>query len=101
MYLLGMGGAICCTLIFGAGGIPFFTLAWVLNRAIQSTGWVGMVKLTSRWYSFSTYGTVMGIISLSFLFGDFLSRVFLGQLITWGVGWRGIFYVSAACLGLI
>jgi OPA family glycerol-3-phosphate transporter-like MFS transporter len=43
----------------------------------------------------------MGLISLSFLFGDFLSRVFLGYLIGRGWGWQSIFYVSAAVLALI
>ncbi len=101
MFLLGMGGAVLATLVFSLGGIPLFTLAWFANRLIQSTGWVGMVKLTGRWFSFSKYGTVMGIISLSYLFGDFLSRVFLGHLITAGMGWRQVFWVSGAVLAVI
>ena len=101
MFLLGMGGAIAATFVFALGGLPLFTLAWIANRLIQSTGWVGMVKLTGRWFAFSRYGTVMGIISLSFLFGDFFSRVLLGELITSGLGWRGVFYVSGGVLGAI
>jgi len=102
MFLLGMGGAVCFSLLFGlSGGIPLFTLAWVGNRLLQSTGWVGMVKLSSRWYAYSTYGAVMGIISLSYLFGDFLSRQFLGELISQGVGWRGVFFTAASILGVI
>lgn len=101
MFLLGMAGAIVFTVLFGAGGPPMFLLAWMGNRAIQASGWVGMVKLTSRWFSHSVYGRVMGFISLSYLFGDFLSRLFLSQLVAEGVGWRGIFYVSAAVLAVI
>ncbi len=101
MFLLGMGGAVVATFVFVLGGLPLFTLAWVANRLIQSTGWVGMVKLTGRWFSFSRYGTVMGIISLSFLFGDFFSRILLGELITSGLGWRGVFYVSGGLLAAI
>ena len=101
MFLAGMGGAIACTLLFGAGGLPLFTIAWAANRLIQSAGWVGMVKLTSKWFSYSTYGAAMGIISLSYLFGDFFSRLFLGRLIKAGFGWQHIFYVSAAVLGVI
>ena len=37
--------------------------------SLQSLGWAGLVKVTSRWFSFSTYGTVMAILSLSYLFG--------------------------------
>src|SRR5262249_24478402 len=65
-FLFGMVGSIGCTILFGlAGGIPIFTLAWMSNRLVQSLGWAGMVKITSRWFSYSSYGTVMGIISLS------------------------------------
>ena len=64
------------------GTIPIFTLAWMSNRLVQSRlGWAGMVKITSRWFSDSTYGTVMGIISLSYLFGDAASREFMSVLI--------------------
>ena len=70
-YLIGMAGAVACTLLFTLGGsIPVFTLVWFANRLIQSLGWPGMIKITSRWFSHSRYGTVMAVISLSFLFGD-------------------------------
>lgn len=101
MFLFGMFGAIVCTMVFGAGGLPLFTLAWVINRLVQSTGWAGMVKITSKWFSYSAYGAVMGIVSLSFLFGDFFSRLYLGQLMKWGLGWRGIFLAAAATLAVI
>ena len=95
-FLFGMAGAILFTVLFGmAGGIPLFTVAWMGNRLVQSLGWAGMVKITSRWFSYSSYGTVMGIVSLSFLFGDAASREFLSLLIGAGFGWRGLFY---ACL---
>lgn len=102
MFLFGMGGAVVCTILFGlAGGFPMFMLAWCGNRAVQSSGWVGMVKITSRWFKHDVYGSVMGVISLSFLFGDFLSRLFLGRLINLHYGWREVFYVSAGVLALI
>ena len=56
-FLLGTAGAISCTALFAlGGGFPVFTLAWALNRLLQSIGWPGAVKLTSRWFSFSNYG---------------------------------------------
>jgi OPA family glycerol-3-phosphate transporter-like MFS transporter len=89
-FLYGMGGAILFSVLFGlGGGLPIFTIAWIGNRCIQSLGWAGMVKITSKWFSYSSYGTVMGIISLSYLFGDAASRAFLGGLISVGFGWRG------------
>jgi OPA family glycerol-3-phosphate transporter-like MFS transporter len=99
MYLGGMFGAVLCTLAFAGGGtLPLFTLAWVGNRLVQSLGWVGMVKVASRWFSFSTYGTVMGVLSLSFLFGDAASRWFMGRLIDLGFGWQAIFVTAAGVL---
>ena len=71
------------------------------NRCIQSTGWAGMVKITSRWFSYSAYGTAMGAVSLSYLFGDALSREFMARLIDAGFGWRGIFFIAAGALGLL
>jgi OPA family glycerol-3-phosphate transporter-like MFS transporter len=101
-FLGGMAGSIVFTILFGlAGGIPLFTLAWVGNRLVQSMGWVGMVRITSRWFSYSSYGTVMGIISLSYLFGDAAAREFMAVLIGVGLGWRGLFGVAAATLGLL
>jgi OPA family glycerol-3-phosphate transporter-like MFS transporter len=101
-FLFGMLGSIVFTVLFGlAGGIPIFTLAWMSNRMVQSLGWSGMVKITSRWFSYSTYGTVMGIISLSYLFGDAASREFMSLLIKAGLGWRGIFFTAAGTLGVL
>jgi sugar phosphate permease len=101
-FLLGTAGAVGCTILFGlSGGLPVFTLAWVLNRLLQSMGWPGAVKLTARWFSYSSYGTAMGIISLSFLFGDAAARQFMGWLIGSGVGWRGVFFAAASVLFVI
>ncbi len=98
-FLGGMIGSVAFTLLFAlAGGLPLFTLAWTGNRFVQSLGWVGMVKVSSRWFSYHSYGTVMGIISLSYLFGDAASRSFMAWLIGHGLGWRGIFLVAAGTL---
>jgi OPA family glycerol-3-phosphate transporter-like MFS transporter len=101
-FLLGSAGAISCTALFAlGGGLPTFTLAWALNRLLQSTGWPGAVKLTSRWFSFSSYGAAMGFVSLSYLFGDAAARRFMGWLIAHGVGWRGVFFAAAGVMLII
>ena len=98
-FLLGMAGSVGFTLAFALGGtLPVFTLAWLGNRLVQSLGWVGMVKIASRWFSFSAYGTVMGVISLSFLFGDAVARRFMQVLIEHGASWQAVFYVAASVL---
>jgi OPA family glycerol-3-phosphate transporter-like MFS transporter len=101
-YLIGMAGAVICTILFSLGGsILVLALIWFANRLIQSLGWPGMIKITSRWFPHSRYGSVMGVISLSFLFGDAVAREFMGFLIKAGLGWRGIFLVAAGVLGVL
>jgi OPA family glycerol-3-phosphate transporter-like MFS transporter len=98
-FLFGMGGSIVFTLLFAASGsLPLFTLAWMGNRLVQSLGWAGAVKIASRWFAFQRYGTVMALISLSFLFGDAVSRQFMAVLISKGMGWRGVFVTTAMVL---
>ena len=101
-FLGGMIGSILFTILFMlGGGFPLFTLAWVGNRFIQALGWAGLVKVTSRWFSYSTYGTVMAILSLSYLFGDAISREIMSLLLACGFGWRAIFAAGAALLLLL
>ncbi len=101
-FLTGMLGSVLFTLLFAAGaGVPFFTLAWIGNRFVQSMGWIGMVKITSRWFSFAAYGSVMGVISLSYLFGDAAARGLMGLLIRNGAGWRQVFVAAAVALTLL
>ena len=101
-FLLGMLGSVVFTVLFAlGGGLPIFTLAWTGNRLVQSLGWAGVVKVTSRWFSYSTYGTAMGIISLSYLFGDAASRQFLAILIARGMGWRGLFLTAGGTLAVV
>jgi len=101
-FLAGMGGSIFFTIIFVlGGGFPIFTIAWIGNRLFQSQGWAGLVRVSSRWFSYSTYGSVMAVVSLSFLFGDAGCRWAMSELMAHGVGWRGVFYFSAASLAAL
>jgi sugar phosphate permease len=101
-YLIGMAGAVVCTVLFAIGGsLPLLSLTWFANRLIQSLGWPGMIKIISRWFAYSSYNAVMGIISLSYLFGDAAARLFMGYLIEAGLGWRGVFGVAAGILTVL
>lgn len=101
-FLGGMFGAIIFTLLFMVGGgFPLFTLAWIGNRFVQSLGWAGLVKIASQWFSFSTYGTVMALLSLSYLFGDAGSREIMSLLLAHGMGWRGLFATGAGILTVL
>lgn len=102
VFLGGMIGSVIATLLFGmASGVTVFFVAWAANRLIQSMGWGALVKVASNWFSFRQYGTVMGLLSLSFLFGDALARLFLGTLLDMGLGWRMMYIGAASILGLV
>ena len=101
-FVGGMAGSILFTLLFMLGGsFPIFTLAWLGNRVVQSLGWAGLVKVSSRWFSYTAYGSVMGVLSLSFLFGDAVSRAIMSVLLAHGFGWRGLFGAGAILLSVI
>lgn len=101
LFLSGMVGAILCTVLFALIGPAAFMFAWAANRGVQSAGWVGMVKVVGQWFDARRYGGVMGVVSLSYLIGDFVSEWSLSQLIEWHWGWRSVFMVAAASLTLI
>jgi OPA family glycerol-3-phosphate transporter-like MFS transporter len=101
-FLFGMAGSVVFTLLFaGSGALPVFTILWMGNRLTQSLGWAGAVKIVSRWFPFGRYGTVMALISLSFLFGDAAARQFIAWLIAAGFGWRSIFAITAGVLAFV
>jgi OPA family glycerol-3-phosphate transporter-like MFS transporter len=102
-FLIGVGGAAAFTLLFAAGGsFPLFTVAWLGNRLTQSVGWAGLIKVSSKWFDYSSYGSIVGILSVSYLVGDALARQQMGALIERGYGWRALFLfaglVAAATL---
>ncbi|HEX8754805.1 MAG TPA: MFS transporter [Steroidobacteraceae bacterium] len=96
-FLIGLAGATFCTLIFAfSGALPLFTTAWFLNRLTQSGAWAGLLKVSSRWFDFSSHGAIIGVLSLSYLIGDAGAREWMGRLIAHGYGWRSLFVLAAA-----
>jgi sugar phosphate permease len=101
-FLIGLAGAAGFTVLFASGGVlPIFTLAWIGNRLTQSIGWAGAMKVCSKWFDFSSYGTIIGILSISYLIGDAVARESMGMLIQRGYGWRALFYFAAAVAGCL
>jgi OPA family glycerol-3-phosphate transporter-like MFS transporter len=99
-FLIGLGGATAFTVLFALGGtLPVFTMAWVGNRLTQSIAWAGLIKVSSKWFDFSSYGTIVGILSVSYLIGDAAARQWMSVLIHDGHGWRALYYLAAAVAG--
>jgi sugar phosphate permease len=101
-FLIGLGGATLFTLLFAFGAaLPLFTFAWIGNRLTQSVAWAGLIKVSSKWFDYSSYGTVIGILSISYLIGDAIARQTMGLLIQYGFGWRALFYFAAGVAGIL
>ena len=101
-FLIGLGGATGFTLLFAAGGaVPVFTIAWLGNRLTQSIAWAGLIKVSSKWFDYSSHGLIIGILSISYLIGDAAARQWMGMLIERGYGWRAMFYFAAAVAGAL
>jgi sugar phosphate permease len=99
-FLVGLAGATLCTLLFAfSGALPLFTISWFLNRLVQSGAWAGLIKVSSRWFDYSSHGAIIGVLSLSYLIGDAAAREWMGRLIADGYGWRGLFVLAAAVSG--
>ena len=74
-------------------------MAWFGNRLTQSIAWAGLIKVSSKWFDYSSYGMIMGIFSISYLVGDALARQSMGMLIEHGFDWQVLFYFAAAVAG--
>lgn len=99
-FLIGLAGATLCTLLFAvSGALPIFTMAWFLNRLTQSGAWAGLLKVSSRWFDYSSHGAIIGVLSLSYLIGDAVAREWMARLIAHGYGWRSLFVLAAAVSG--
>ena len=98
--LIATGGATLFTLLFASGStLPLFTFAWVGNRLTQSIGWSALVKVSSKWFNYSRYGTIAAILTCSYLLGDAAARQSMGLLLHYGATWRGLFLFGAAVAG--
>lgn len=99
-FLLGLAGATLFTLLFALCGVlPLFTIAWFLNRLTQAGAWAGLLKVSSRWFDYSSHGVIIGVLSLSYLIGDVGAREWMARLIAQGHGWRSLFVLAAAVSG--
>ncbi len=102
LFLLGMAASTVCTVLFGlSSGLPVLLVLWAVNRYVQSMGWGSLLKLVAVWFPLHRQASLMGVLSMSFLLGDALARLYLGLFISQGVGWRGVFLIAAATLGAI
>src|ERR1700761_5183180 len=101
-FLIGLAGATACTLLFSMGSsIALFAAAWFGNRLVQSIAWAGLIKVSSKWFDYSSYGMIIGVLSLSYLVGDAAARQTMGVLIAHGFPWQTLFCYAAAVTAIL
>lgn len=101
-FLLGGLGAALATVAFSRStSIGLFGVCWVANRLFQAVGWPSAVRIVGSWFTAGNYGKAMGIVSLSWLFGDALARAAQARLLATGGEWRGVYLASAGVFLLI
>eukprot|EP01084_Bolivina_argentea_P108982 194788_1 len=71
-------------------------ILWCILRIAQASGWIGIVKIVSNWIPYQYHGRAMSFIALSFLLGDFVTRIILGAVLTYTEKWQHIFMFSSA-----
>jgi len=61
-FLIGLAGAVAFTLFVHGrrSGAGIFMLAWIGNRLTQSIAWGGLIKVSSKWFDYTSYGSVIG-----------------------------------------
>lgn len=101
-FVVAMWGSVAATLAFSAGtSLSALTAIWAVNRFVQAAGWGAATKVVAQWFEPARHGRVAAILSLSFLLGDAAARIGLGSLLAAGMGWRGVFAVSALVLAVL
>lgn len=78
-----------------------FSIAWALARAMQASGWIGMVKIVSAWTPHSRLGRTMAFMNLASYLGDFATRLLIGAILAAGIQWRSIFWMSGATIAVL
>jgi len=101
-FLIGLAGATLFTLQFAAGSTPpLFMFAWFGNRLTQSLSWAGLIKVSSKWFDYTSYGVIIGVLSLSYLVGDAAARQTMGALIAHGFSWQTLFCYAAGVTAVL
>jgi len=85
----------------------FYSATWYLTVTCAGMylctifSFPAMIRVCYNWTSERHVGKVIGILSLSYFFGDGIARVYLSLFLFMGLTWRWIFFAATITLGLI
>jgi sugar phosphate permease len=92
LLLAGLGISLACNVVFGfANSFPTFLVFMFFNGLVQASGWPGSVGAVSHWLRPAERGTIMGIWSTSYLFGNMLVKS-VGGFLLGSYGWHWSFW---------
>ncbi len=92
LLLGGLGLSIAFNVIFGfANSFATFLAFMFFNGLVQAGGWPGSVGAVSQWLRPAERGTIMGVWSTNYLFGNMLVKS-LGGFLLGSYGWRWSFW---------
>lgn len=92
LLLGGLGLSLIFNIVFGfTNSFATFLVFMFFNGLVQATGWPGSVGGVSQWLRPSERGTIMGIWSTNYLFGNMLVKSLGGYLLS-AYGWRWSFW---------
>ena len=92
LLLGGLGLSILFNVIFGfANSFATFLVFMFFNGLVQASGWPGSVGAVAQWLRPAERGTIMGVWSTNYLFGNMLIKS-LGGYLLGAHGWRWSFW---------
>jgi sugar phosphate permease len=95
----GFVAALAAVATFGALGalspsLALLTAAYACNRFAGAGGWPSMMKLVPTWFD-AGKGTVVAVLSLSYVFGGALATLLAREVVEHGGGFRAVLGVPS------
>ena len=77
-----------------SNGFIWILIGYCFGTFFSGSPWCALLKIVSNWFHYSSIGSIMGILSLSFLVGDSLSRLYLSLFIALNFTWSNVFFIT-------
>ncbi len=100
LYIIcGIGKHLFVILFSQSSDFTQFIIFWSMQEIIWGPIWPCNVKIINNWFDKYHIATAMGMLNLSYLFGDGIIRGIIGLLLYYGFYWRTIM-LSCGIIGI-
>lgn len=94
LYILaGLAKHIFVVLFAVSSDFWLLILFWSLQEFVWGPIWPCNIKIMNNWFDKYSIATAMGILNLSYLFGDGLMRLAIGLMLYYQIYWRTIMLI--------